>query len=133
MNLVNCCEFEGIMHSIARVPKYLEKLIYAEADLVSSYRKNQSDKNRIQYGLIHLAVKKIFRGWYRDSKNIEAKRLMKNYIQLLVARGIRYRLCSKIGNLNISQVKYEATQCVILILLDIYKEMEEQNAISVRY
>lgn len=103
------------------VPKYLEKLIYTAEDLNSLYHLDKCEKNRIQYELVNLALKKIFRIWHRGD---DSKAYLESYIHRLVVRGTKYRLCFKVGNVDRSQIKYEATQAVILILLRIYRKME---------
>lgn len=119
------CMFKATM-SIINVPKYLKKLIYTTEDLNSLYRSDKCERNRIQYELVNLALKKIFRIWHTGDN---CKAYLESYIRRLVIRGTRYRLCSKVGQVDRSQIKYEATQAAILILLRIYQKMDVDSII----
>lgn len=113
------------MHSFDFVPKYLESIIYAEADMEQNYRMNRNERNRIQHDLIHLALNKLFTSWHRGCKSEGIKKILRLYIQKLVARSARYRLRSTVGSLEESKIKYEATRRAVSILLNVYKLVGE--------
>lgn len=119
------------MENFDIVPKYLESIMYAEADLEENYRMNRNERNRIQHGLIHLAMNKVFNSWRRGCENKETGKILGIYIQKLLTRSALYRLRWSVGYLRTSKIKYEATRSAILILLDIYKMVELGTMVTV--
>lgn len=118
------------MSVIRRVPKYLEMLIHEEANADTTYRLDKCDQYRIQLGILKVVMTKLFKNWNSGCNVGEDIILISRYIRILVARGVKYRLQSKIFNDYTSHVKYAATQHVIKKLHDIYKLAEDSNVMS---
>lgn len=110
-----------------KIPKYLRSLIFFEENLNRMYRSNNCEKNRIKHGLVQLVARKVTCNWHKGLTHQDAKRILENYIGKLVGRVQMFRLSSTVGNLEIAHMKYEATQSAVLILLEIHKEMVEED------
>lgn len=115
------------------VPEYFMNLIHAEEECSKSFHINRNMKNKIKYRIIQEAVNKVFNSWYGFSKKKDTIKLIENFIRKLIPRAERYRLSFKVGTIPDAQIKYEATQSAIIILLDIYSQMEDECSDSVLF
>lgn len=109
------------------LPEYLVNLIHAEEECARSFQSNRNMKNKLKYRIIQEALKKVFNSWYGFTGTKRTIILIENFIKKLIPRAERHRLSFKVGTIPDSQIKYEATQSAIIILLDIYSQMENES------
>lgn len=105
------------------VPEYIVNLLYAEEDCARSFQINRNMKNKIKYRIIQEAVGKVFNSWFGFSRKRDTIKIVEDYIRKLIPKAERHRLSCRVGIVPDAQIKYEATQSAVMILLDAYNLM----------
>lgn len=105
------------------VPQYMVDLVYQEAHCHETFKANETLFNKIKYEIIHRIAKKIFTVWYQFERKKTIQKLLEDYITKLIVNCEKHRQCYRVGEIEVSRVKYEAGQSAIFTLLKLYNTM----------